>query len=1086
MVSSEGLNKSIAALLTLEGAGFIKHPDGGHSPLWQGAKLGLGDIVVTSPGSKAVIVLADGSEFEFGKAQGDAVKIDASVLDIVSDVSEVRVLDLSYLYPLLNDNQLDRPSAHLDESLTNLVVADGVDSGEIRDLLDGNPAPASGGDLGGGDLTSGNRYVVLESDPIANDTNPFPINPIPDFVDHPHPQLPVGEGTPLAYLISSFNEPSHGQINPTEPPPAVDPVQAYTGPIQVSLSVASANNINGNIDDDFPVNYQISLDHALSSELVLHAYLIANGGEPLALQDISIAAGQTSYDFSVVLPEELDAADVTYKLVLTHDLASIGQLISDGSEPSPSANEAVVAFNADLLVPSDFATEASESIVTVGWTIFGNSPTSLDDEGNNPGITVTVTDKAILQHVDSSPLTFDVWAVDNSSGASTPFVIAHLTTSSTLDPSQFSDGLQVLQSTNNGVDTLYFDGLLLNFGEGHYDPAGFTLVVTPSGYLSPTDPTIPTNYLSADTPTGYVSLDLPPFVDVNQEVLSFTMHADSLDGNGYLSADPHGQEFQFSVQFNGELAAPINLTAPINVEILIDGQPTGLWVTFDPHNDLNNVPSGSSLATYDGFGTYTFTCPIPDAEDGLSHLISLDLTSVDPTAVGFEAVAQGVPAAYSIYPDVEVSMGAFSVDDELGASAQVSIDHALLDDLVLQVTAQSADGQTIYSEVTILAGQTTAELLVPLDETTEGKDFTVSLAYVYNYNQDSGIPTNQVRFDPALSPGVTLSSDALTVDLSQVDVAANIAFTVPVDTLHMTLTPDVTVISDENPSGLINFTYTIDLPSDYVIDPYASFHFDAQIGDVGAATFNFLIDVCAIDSTSLTWDDVNGNWVGHFNIPATSLTDGIHNLTLVPSDLSPDAATSVFGMDDIVVTPSADFTVVDYTVQAFNGINTYVFTQIDSSDVNNPSGEPLQGADLIEGFGLDEGTGILHFDEAYIGTTANFSSEVTPAESPNINHLEINNGLVTFFNNDGNVDINSSNLGEAVDFLVQHSMGEPGLTVDFHVNNGYGTDTYVFNQGETAPGSSQPSYTLVNVSNQEAAGLSLGFNTNELIHIEHG
>ncbi len=108
MVSTEGLNKNVAAVLSLEGAGFVKHPDGTRSPLWQGTKLNLGDIIVTSPGSKAEILLSDGSKFSFGKEKGDAVKIDSSVLDILADVSEVMVTDLSELYPLLNEHQFER------------------------------------------------------------------------------------------------------------------------------------------------------------------------------------------------------------------------------------------------------------------------------------------------------------------------------------------------------------------------------------------------------------------------------------------------------------------------------------------------------------------------------------------------------------------------------------------------------------------------------------------------------------------------------------------------------------------------------------------------------------------------------------------------------------------------------------------------------------------------------------------------------------------------------------------------------------------------------------------------------------------
>ena len=96
-----------------------------------------------------------------------------------------------------------------------------------------------------------------------------------------------------------------------------------------------------------------------------------------------------------------------------------------------------------------------------------------------------------------------------------------------------------------------------------------------------------------------------------------------------------------------------------------------------------------------------------------------------------------------------------------------------------------------------------------------------------------------------------------------------------------------------------------------------------------------------------------------------------------------------------------------------------------------------------------------------------------------------NESLVTFLVDNVAVEVDQSNLSQAVDFLVQHASGAPGLTVDFLVNNGSGgVDTYVFNLGD--PQSGQPTYTLVNVSNQEAAGLSLGSISSELIHIEQG
>jgi hypothetical protein len=383
--------------------------------------------------------------------------------------------------------------------------------------------------------------------------------------------------------------------------------------------------------------------------------------------------------------------------------------------------------------------------------------------------------------------------------------------------------------------------------------------------------------------------------------------------------------------------------------------------------------------------------------------------------------------------------------------------------LVLQVHAVATDGSSFWDgTVTILAGDPSAELNVPLDETTEGKTFNVTLSYVYI--GDGDIPVNQVYF---ANPSDLLSADPVNVDVSEV---TNVAFTVPVDTVHISLTPDVTLINDEDPLASITFTYHID---QLILDgQFASF--DAKVGSTS------ILNVRTIDSQSLT-QDVDGTWFGTFSIAATSLPDGTQNFTLVPSD--PVAATAAFGgMDDFVV-DTVNLNVVDYSILSNDGINTYVFSELDASDQGSSSGEPLHGADLIEGFDLIEGSA-LQFEHAFVGTTADFNL-ISVSQESNINGLSVNDeGLVTFLNHDDAVEINQSNLAQAVDFLVQHSTGGPGLTVDFLVNNGVGVDTYVFNQGEAHAG--QPAYTLVNVSNQEAAGLSLGYTSSELIHIEHG
>ena len=1040
MVSSEGLNKNTASLLTLEGAGFVKHPDGTQSPLWQGIKLGIGDIVVTSPGSKAVIVLADGSEFEFGKAQGDAVKIDTSVLDVVADVHEVMVLDLSYLYPLLNENQLDHPSTLADENAATLVVADGIDTAEIRDLLDGNPAPAYGGDLGGGDLTSGNRYVVLESNPIADDTNPFPTNPIPEFSSDASQQFVAPESAPLALLMQSFSAAFVIPEVPEVPVPAV--------PLHISLALDRAFADPALVDDDEPVTYHVSLSHEADSDITINPVLILNG-VATPLDAIIILKGQLSCDINVKLPEEVDDTTAYYKLLLTVDTNLVGgiDVVPDESSPGDN-NQTVVAVNTDLSVLSDFLSEHYESAISVDWIgqPLGNS---LDDETNYTGsLTVTVTDATLSQHITSDPILLDVYAEDLN-GLNPTVLLATLTTS--------NDPLAGQIPSNGGSGhSIWFDNVPFFIAEG-LEGTAYRIFVVPHGEVDPYV-TPPVHFFSSESVTSWNSLTLPVIADALQEELSFTIDTDAVAA-GALIEDPHGQESQFTIHFSGELQSAIT------VEVTIDGLGTGNFVTFDPANvDPNTSPVG--FAIYDQFTGYSFDFAIPDTEDGRTHAISLNLSTIDVVAAGFEEVSANLPSVtYAIYPDVEVTLGTFTVDDELGATATVSIDNLLAQDLVLQVHAVATDGSSYWDgTVTILALDPSAELNVPLDETTEGKTFNVSLSYVYI--GDGDIPVNQVYF---ANPSDLLSADPVNVDVSEV---TNVAFTVPVDTVHISLTPDVNLINDEDPLASITFTYHID---QLILDgQFASF--DAKVGSTS------ILNVLTIDSQSLT-QDVDGTWFGTFSIAATSLPDGAQGLTLVPSDLG--AATAAFGgMDDFVV-DTVNLNVVDYTIVSNTdlGINTFVFSELDVSDQGSSSGEPLHGADLIEGFDLIEGSA-LQFEHAFVGKASDFNLDIVSQDS-NINGLSVNDeGLVTFLNHDVVVEINQSNLAQAVDFLVQHSTGGPGLTVDFLVNNGVGVDTYVFNQGEAHAG--QPAYTLVNVSNQEAAGLSLGYTSSELIHIEHG
>jgi hypothetical protein len=189
----------VATITSLQGKGFVRHADGTRTELVAGMKLGLGDIVITMPGSKATVQIADGRNFDLTRSQGDAIKIDQTVLDVLSDIHDVRVTDLSLVYPyvvhhIVTDPTVD-PLSFNNDDLSNDLSQIGT--------IDQSDEPAAINDLAGGDLLSGNTYVVLHGNPLATDTKPFPTEP-GHFNDGFMPTHNPGfnpAASPLAYLI---------------------------------------------------------------------------------------------------------------------------------------------------------------------------------------------------------------------------------------------------------------------------------------------------------------------------------------------------------------------------------------------------------------------------------------------------------------------------------------------------------------------------------------------------------------------------------------------------------------------------------------------------------------------------------------------------------------------------------------------------------------------------------------------------------------------------------------------------------------------------------------------------------------------
>ncbi len=1047
MVSTEGLGQNVAALLTLEGAGFVKHPDGSQTQLWQGIKLEIGDIIVTSPGTRAVIVLSDGSEFEFGKDQGDAVKIDTSVLDYVADVNEVKVLDLSYLYPLLNEHQLDRVNVPVDESAQAILVADGSDSDGIKDLLDGNEAnnPAASGDLNGGDLLSGNRYVVLESRELPHDSNPFATN---HFATH------------------------SGLANHLEAHQDSLPIERLSQELHVSLSVTPA------FDDELPVFYHVTIDQTLTSDLVLHLTLIDvdenNAG--YKLPDFIIPKGSPAGQYDLPgfsLPaEETNNNLHHYTLVLTHATGSLdGMAIASSLDGSPVPGEHVVASNSTLSIASDYLSENTESAVSINW-LPGDALPTLDDEADYTGcVSVKITDPSFLSvNFADTPTHFDVWAVSGD----IYIKVATLTTG-------HDASVGVIEATSHDSSSLSFDNIPFDmvkiFGEGNEDLV-FTLQVTPADLPYPGYPVDLGSILSGQLDWTHANVELPPIVDPYPEAVTFTLSLDptSIDQvNGAPNIlDPEIDQTHFSVHFSSPLI-PADFYTGLQLEVFVGTDSFGI-LSFNP----NNVQGAEGFSPYDPVynpedGSYSFALSLPETEDGQPHQVSLSLVEgQDLTMFGFESInLDGSTASvdYIIPPDVEVTIDAdLTVNDDDSAITIVHLSHALSQDLVLNVNVDllDADGNVVRSihqaPVTIDAGEVSNEILIPSIEDAEGFTIAVSVSYDPAMNE-SPLVYFDVN-DPA-NAGLNLTHDPITVDISQ----ATNTFAVAADTLeevaNIVLTPVSSTINDEV-STMVTFNYVVDhavnAPTDFILMIDGSH--PTGLGNI------------TIDSTT-----------GSFSIPTSYFVDGLHTVTL--QAVYPALAAEALGVESVVVDSSQSINVVDYSIvqtPLIGGatISTFVFSEHhdNSPDINaGGGGDPLHPVDLIQGFDPNFADAI-RFEHAVIGDVHDFTAAAPSAESNSISHVDVVDGLVTFMRADNHIiTINEGNLNQAIEFLINHSAeSQLGSTVEFNVTNTNNNtvDTIVFNHG------ADNSYTIANVAGVEAQGLALNSYVQQWITIESG
>ena len=223
----------VATLTSIEGKGFVRHADGTRSELVAGMKLGLGDVVITMPSSKASVQLADGRHVDLARSQGDAIKIDQTVLDVLSDIQDVSVTDLSVIYPLVASQVMTDPT------IDPLSFVNDEHSNDLSQttVMDEREEPAAINDAEGGDLLSGNSYVVLHGNPPVTDATPFVTEPAHfnhDFMPEAIPAF-VPNVSPLAFLIAEHAP--------------VDTAPAYVPVISLSMATTLLDSNQGNLID---------------------------------------------------------------------------------------------------------------------------------------------------------------------------------------------------------------------------------------------------------------------------------------------------------------------------------------------------------------------------------------------------------------------------------------------------------------------------------------------------------------------------------------------------------------------------------------------------------------------------------------------------------------------------------------------------------------------------------------------------------------------------------------------------------------------------------------------------------------------
>ena len=514
---------AVATLTKANGKVFVRHPDGTQSILKVGAQLNVGDVVVASPNAHAEIQIADGQLIKIGGTTADALTIDNSILGSASDHQDVKA-----------------------DSVTdfNKVLENLAKGGDITDDLD----PTAAGTTGGGDLMSGNVYVVL--DRIVTTTTPSPFENTNSIGPHIEPTM-------FSLLLA--------QITAVVPPAPEVPniVLALSGGV-VGETVDKGTGNGGVADDEKGASFTLTVDKVSTHDVFVTIEVHETGGN--VFFDITIPANSPSATFNVndYLPKELHG--------IAQEVTVVG--VSGGDYPSYSTtgDYSYIVENDAAALTVTAVQSGSEATLTAGANV--------DDDSNTITYTLKLgTDATSTAHgvelivtytIGTDPtLHFASVAADGSGTISVPLTDEVSGTTPVVTVLSIHD----YTGTDGGTPTS------ANVGTTEYD---LTIAGATAGVVAGTY-TLPTYNEINDAHSATISINA---IDTNNNINNFEAQATNtnitgtvggnvqandtvtltIDGHTYTGLVSSGKTFSISVP-TSILLADSNVHASVTTSI---------------------------------------------------------------------------------------------------------------------------------------------------------------------------------------------------------------------------------------------------------------------------------------------------------------------------------------------------------------------------------------------------------------------------------------------------------------------------------------------------------------------------------------